>query len=311
MNCQRCASVLERGDLRCPVCSLEAEVPAAANEVKTQVLRCRDCHAALEYSAKLEKAVCGFCAATLDLEYSTDPVEHAEGAVPFVLDETAAKNVLSSWLGKRGFFAPSDLATQSRIDSLRKVGWSAWVVTGQALATYGADVWGLGSKASYGPIVGQLARTLQLLVPATKGLSAGEVTQLGAYDVGDVQVHAAADVICEDFGVTRSSARARILQDVKADAVAELGRQHRGRNLKHAKVDVMLTGLTTKRVLLPAWIMAYQHNGKRFRVVIHGQNGTVVGTSPISVWKVLATIGVAFGIIAVLIALLAIAEHLK
>lgn len=309
-DCVRCHSLLEAGDLRCPVCSLPPPVSEFVSDVTSKVLRCKECHAALRYSEELAKTVCGFCGAELELEFSKDAIEHAEGWVPFAVSKEHAISTLKKWLGRRGFFAPGDLAEASRIDTLRPVAWAAWVVTGSANVSYGSDARGAGNKASWGPVVGQFNRTLNLIVPATKGLSQHEVISLGAYDVATAQTEPLGGVAGEDFGMTRTSARARIIDGVRDDAIAELSRMMNGRMLRKTKLDAMLTGLQTRRLLLPVWVMAYRYGNEKYRVVIHGRRGqTVVGTSPISPWRVLGAIAASLGLVAALIGALALYER--
>jgi RNA polymerase subunit RPABC4/transcription elongation factor Spt4 len=106
MNCTRCHSLLEAGDLRCPVCALEPPRATSAEPVTSKVLRCRECHATLQYSVEFEKSVCGFCGAALELEYSTDPMEHAEAHVPFVVSRASAEQALRFWLSRAGAAGP-------------------------------------------------------------------------------------------------------------------------------------------------------------------------------------------------------------
>lgn len=308
-ECARCHSVLEAGDLRCPVCSLPPPVTERAEAVTSRVLRCTECHAALRYSEQFAKTVCGFCGAALELEVSTDPMEHAEAWVPFSVSKAEAAVSLKRWLKKRGFFAPGDLAEASRVETIHPIAWAAWVVTGSANVTYGTDVHGYGRKATWGPATGDFTRQLDLIVPATQGLTIEEVVDLGDYDVATAQPDALPNVPGEDFGVTRASARARILQGVLNDAAAEISRTHR-RLLRKTKVDVMLTGLFTRRLLLPVWVLAYRYGNKKFRVVIHGQRDhTVVGKSPISPWRVLGAVAAALGLVAALLGALALYER--
>lgn len=307
--CARCQSVLEAGDLRCPVCSLPPPSTERPEAVTSKVLRCKECHAALRYSEELAKTVCGFCGAALELELSTDPVEHAEAWVPFTVSKAEATSALRQWLGKRGFFAPGDLAETSKVDSMHPVAWAAWVVTGSADVTYGTDVYGAGHKATWGPGTGRFSKALHLIVPATKGLSLEEVAKLGQYDVASAQPEALAGVPGEDFGATRASARSRILEGVRDDATAEIERRHKGL-LRKTKLDAMLTGLFTRRLLLPVWVLTYRYGNDKFRVVVHGQRArTVVGKSPISPWRVLGAVAAALGLVAALIGALELYER--
>ncbi len=115
----------------------------------------------------------------------------------------------------------------------------------------------------------------------------------------------------EDFGVTRASARARILEGVRNDALAAVSLSLKGRKLRRPKIEVMLTGLRTRRLLLPVWVLAYRYGNEKFRVIVHGQReATVVGRSPISMWRVFAAAAAALAGIAVLLGALALFQKL-
>ncbi len=193
----------------------------------------------------------------------------------------------------------------------------AWFVTGTATVTFATDVarqtgWGqapeeAGWKAPWGPRTGQFLQALELLVPATRALTLEEVVDLGPYEVETAQPEPLDGVAGEDFAVTRTTARARILEGVHDDGIAELSRSMRGKKLKRTKVDVMLTGLRTRRLLLPVWVLAYRYGNQKYRVVIHGRRGqTVVGRSPSSPTRVLLAVLAALGLVALLVGFLAL-----
>ena len=63
-------------------------------------------------------------------------------------------------------------------------------------------------------------------------------------------------------------------------------------------------GLATRRVALPAYVMAYRYNGKAYRAIVHGQSvSCTFGDAPYSVWKIL---GVALGVIALIAIIVAV-----
>lgn len=51
MECTRCETPIETGDLRCAVCALVLAAPAAgaADATRASVLRCTDCAAAIAF----------------------------------------------------------------------------------------------------------------------------------------------------------------------------------------------------------------------------------------------------------------------
>lgn len=291
--CLRCESELEAGDLRCPVCSAAREPGAALPETpRAQVLRCSDCNAVMKYEPTHQAAACPFCGARLELERPTDPIEEAQEFVPFAFDQHTAMEAIEAWFKKKPFFAPGDLALRARIQEAKPVLWAAWIVSGQSKVHFTADEDGAGHRASWGPRVGNFDRPLQgKLVPATRGLTIEEIASLHDYDPSTAEATPPAGVLLEDYGVTRSAARAAIGEAVRNDALATV-LQNARRRLRSVKAEVLLSKLRTRRVLLPAWVAAYRYRDRLYRVVLHGQYPTsIVGKTPLSWLRVAAVTG--------------------
>jgi hypothetical protein len=294
--CHRCESELEAGDLRCPVCfagRTADQPPPEATSVK--VLRCTDCAAVMKYEPTQQAAVCPFCGAKLELETPTDPVEEADAFVPFAVDQRQAEHAITAWLARKRFFAPGDLAERARVKETKAVAWAGWVVTGESQAQVTADRSGAGRRASWGPLVQGFTRPLDgLLVPATRGLTLEEVVSLQSYDVSPAIPTPPPGALLEDYGLTRSAARAAIAEAVYNDAIATVVRQTPG-SVRRPRAEVFLSKVRTRRLLLPVYIAAYRYRETLYRVVVHGQNPTsIVGKTPVSPWRVLGVIAAAF-----------------
>src|SRR5262249_13091954 len=117
--CERCHSPLELGDLRCAVCALPIELAVAdAGKPHAQVLRCRECGAAVAFSPHVQAPHWGFGRSRRAIEQPVDPLEEADRMLPFAVDRDSAERALRGWLAKRGYFAPAALASEAVFDSL-------------------------------------------------------------------------------------------------------------------------------------------------------------------------------------------------
>ena len=83
-----------------------------------------------------------------------------------------------------------------------------------------------------------------------------------------------------DEGLTEARARmeAMIRRDVKFDIGGDRQRIH--------AMDVDLSAMTFKHVLLPVWLAAYKYRGKSYRFVVNGRTGRVQGERPYSAIKI-------------------------
>jgi hypothetical protein len=136
---------------------------------------------------------------------------------------------------------------------------------------------------------------LNLLISASRGLSAKETRGLTAhYNLAPTEAVPDGSHEVEQFDAQRSVARKVVAEAITNEAVAEATQRHvPGSRHRNVRAHAMMTGLSTRRLALPAWVMVYRFEGKPFRAVVHGQNaGVVLGESPTSIWKIL---GVIFG----------------
>jgi hypothetical protein len=322
--CTRCASPIEHGDLRCAICALPvpAARDAAPSAAQAQVLRCTECGAAIAFSALAGAPRCAFCGATMQVEQPIDPVEAAELRVPFEVDRAEAEAALRGWLGQRGFFAPRTLKDEAVLESLSPLCWAGWIVSADAAIAWTADSDEGARRAAWAPHAGQVSlRFEQICVPATRGLDHEECQLLvPSYDLSKAVAIRAAELerggvtmaapeipgevpaVIESFDAQRSAARATIQRAIEATARTRIERHIPGRRFRNVRVACLLESQTTRRVALPAWVLAYRYRGAPYRAIVHGQRPEVVfGSSPKD-WVKIAAVA-----LAVLAALAAIA----
>jgi hypothetical protein len=306
-TCERCESPLERGDLRCAICSLAVGAEGAARDaLEVEVLRCEGCGAAVDYDPEARAPRCAFCDSVLHLERIEDPVEQTELYLPFSVGREAARDAVKSWLGTLGWFRPPDLRERARVERVRPLLWVGWAFDADALVSWTADSDAGARRSAWAPHAGQeRMRFDDIVVSASRGLSEEEAAALvPRYDLSTARPEPDApdDVASEAFDVQRSQARERV-----AGAVVSLSRsivegQHvPGSRTRNVHVAPLLRGLVTRRYAFPAWVMAYRYRGDVYRAVVHGQDErVVVGEAPWSVLRIaLAIVGglVAIGVL--------------
>ena len=255
---------------------------------------------------------CAFCGAATALEQVDDPVEQTESWVPFAVDQRQARAALQTWLKNLGWFRPSDLATASTIDDIKAIWWPAWIFDARARVTWAADSNAGAGRSAWAPHAGETDVAFErILVGASRGLNDQEMTALaGAYDLAPSTANPARDAVVleEAFDVQRSAAREKVARACEAIAAARVKNGHiPGSTFRKIQVSLVLSQLLTRRVALPAWILAYRYGGKLYRVVVHGQDSsTVTGSAPRSAWKIFgAVLGglAAITVVAVVVAL--------
>lgn len=320
MKCRRCSAQIEDGDLRCAVCAFVVPQMGApggpgahgAQEVM-KVFRCKGCGAATSWSAEKKAVACAFCGEATALDEITDPVEQTETWVPFAVDAKNAHEALRTWLKNLGWFRPNDLSTASTIDEVKAIWWPAWIFDARAQVTWTADSNAGAGRSAWAPHSGNTEIAFErILIGASRGLEDKEMAALAsAYNLASARGERAGapdNVLEETFDAQRSAARERVARACEAIAAERMKQGHiPGSTFRKVSVSLVLSELLTRRVALPAWILAYRYSGKLYRVVIHGQDAkTVTGSAPRSVWKILALIGGIVGALTIIAIILAI-----
>ncbi|WP_233148601.1 hypothetical protein [Rhodopirellula sp. MGV] len=305
MTCEQCETPLEKGDLRCSVCGFTA--PLAHHHVvveKKQVLRCTGCGAAIAYDAKRQAPACSFCNSLVKLETIEDPVEQTEGYLPFTVTSDDARRALQAWLNSLGWFRPSDLTSSAQIRELKPLWWVAWAFDADAVVSWTADSNHGSRRSAWAPHAGQSqCRFRQVLTSASRGLSQLEASRVSD-GVNLQQVHSepmgADDAVIEQFDTQRSQARQQIANAVYDEAKQAVRSEVPGTSIRNLNISLVVTGLTSKRLSLPAYVMAYQYKERLYRVVICGQDTKfLVGNAPYSVFK-MVMVGLVIGLVAII-----------
>ena len=312
--CGRCESPLEAGDLRCAVCALPAPLrPPHVVVEAAKIVRCTECNAAVAFSPDVQAPRCAFCGAVTAIEQPVDPIEAAMLAVPFAVDRASATASLRAWLARRGWFAPSALTAEAVVEQLVPIQWASWIVNARANVAWTADSDAGSRRAAWAPHAGEVQLEFgNLCVPASRGLDHGECSLLVPYydltavkGVTEAAAAAEADVVVESFEAQRSAARKHVHAAIEAVAKTRVEPRIPGRRFRNVKVACMVERLSTDRVALPAWVMAYRFRSRVYRAIVHGQRREVVfGTSPIDPKKVALVVAaiaaVIFGIVVLL-----------
>lgn len=308
-DCPRCESPVERGDLRCAVCSHAVREPAVEVEKpRANVVRCSDCGACVAYDVKAQAPQCAFCGSVTHVESIEDPVEQAEATLAFRVAPDQAKAALSEWWGTRGFFTPSDLKKESTVAELEPLWWPAWVFDAQLDVTWAADSNAGARRSDWAPHSGRLREGYQnVVVSASRGLSEKECLQLipsTVLSTSDEPGPGPDGAVTELFDVARSSARQRVLAAVDALAEKSAAADVPGSRYRNLKVSTVLSGLRSQRISIPTYVLAYRYRGDLYRALVHGQDlKKVLGSTPTSWLKVALVAAAAVAGVALVIAL--------
>ncbi|SMP38242.1 hypothetical protein SAMN06265222_10197 [Neorhodopirellula lusitana] len=268
----------------------------ALSKTVVKILRCKGCGAAVAFDPKRQALSCSFCDGAVEIETIEDPMEQTSGYLPFTVTPENAHAALKQWLGSLGWFRPSDLKSSSRVQELRPLWWVAWIVEANTHISWTADSNAGSHRSDWAPHSGQTSVRFQnILASASRGLSDSEVDAISpSLDLNTVQTEpmGAEGATFEQFDVQRSQARRHVHATLQKLATAHVRQSEiPGTRFRNIHVSIVVQGLITKRLSLPAYILAYRYKHKLHRVVISGQDTHfLIGTAPYSVAKIVLVV---------------------
>ncbi|SEO54723.1 hypothetical protein SAMN04490248_106201 [Salinihabitans flavidus] len=285
--------------------ALDARLPEQEIE-ETRVATCPNCGGQVELGADTHAAECPFCATPVVTDTGLHRHIKPRGLVPFALDERAARQAMTDWLG-RLWFAPNGLRDYARkgrkMNGIYVPYWTfdadtASRYTGQRGVAYyetrtvmrdGKQVTQQVRKVRWSPASGRVARFFDdVLVLASRALPKRFTDGLEPWDLSALTPYR------PDFlAGFRAEGYTVPLEDGYAEATDKMNRVIRrdvrfdigGDEQRIHSIDTTVRDVTFKHILLPVWTAAYKYRGASYRFVINGQTGRVQGERPWSVWK--------------------------
>ena len=265
----------------------------------TRVVQCTSCGAQVEFDPVEHAAECPFCASPV----VTDTGEHRHikprGILPFEIDQQAGQNAMKKWMSGL-WFAPNALKKYARTDhSLKGIYMPYWTFDAQSETAYRGQ---RGTRHSTGSgknrqteirwrrVSGHISHFFDdVLVIGSRTLPEDHVRRISHYDLTALEPYRPeflAGFRAEAYSIDVIEAEQMARQDMDAALRTMVKRDIGGDAQRIDDMQVQLSDLTFKHILVPVWIAAYRFRGKSFRFVVNARTGTVAGERPWSPWKI-------------------------
>ena len=248
---------------------------------------------------------CPFCGSE-QLDKQPDAKEIApDGVVPFVVTRDQAVAKMRQWLGQ-GFWRPGDLATEAAVVKMTPIYVPYWVFQAETHTYWTADTNQTppGARANWYPVSGQHeGQYAGLLVGASGALTAAETGSLCPFDLSTAVPPEKVDLqnsIFERFTVPRKYARPLASQGLES-LESQACEEYVPGKCRNLNVNVRITNLASRPLLVPVWVMAYRYRDQMFRFLANGQTGKSAGQAPISYRKISAAVVIAAVVIALIL----------
>ena len=220
------------------------------------------------------------------------------GIIPFKIGKNDAQDIFRKWIkGRR--LSPDDIEKDSQITDLTGVYVPYWVFDCDTITPYegkfGKYGRGEDSYTEYHKNTGICELPVRNLTyvasvrlekdPFWKAVSHFDMTAMQKYDT-DLLTGFWSESYTADGPATWQKAcgkisdmiRRQIKANENADVIAKLDMKPQAANLR------------AKYVLAPIWITSFEYHGAKYRVLINGQTGDIVGTWPKSYKKLIPVI---------------------
>ena len=264
------------------------EVPQIAHN---RVHHCETCGGSIVFTGPILSERCAYCDGPVVLG-TEDAAYETTAVIPFAVSEVDAQDQAIAWAGRR-IAAPG--ALMGHIIKARVAGLYApfWTFDSTEAVNYWARVTkGSGKRRRSKRIKGRMTIGFDdLLVPASHHvtplirdgiLHEFDPTRLRPYLPAYLSGFAAErHHQTVDEGLLSNEPdkdlliRNRIRRNINASGVSNIG----------YRTDT--TGIRYRRILLPVWILHYEHEGTAYKIVVCGIHGRTFGERPFSRWKVM------------------------
>lgn len=313
---------------RCEDAIVESPLDAAGADasglgVGERVARCERCGARVAFGGVETATVCPFCgsARVLPQQANRNAIRPA-ALIPLDVSATEVEERFRRWIAGL-WFRPRALRRQARRLAATGVYVPAWTFDCEADSSWSADAGHyyfetvpvmvtVGGRRvprtrrvrriRWVPASGRRHdRYDDLQVIASRGVPAELASRLLPYDTSALVPYRPeflAGWRAEEYQLDLAQGWARARERIETRQRERCAADVPGDTHRRLRVHSVLEEVRWKHVLLPLWTLTYDFRGRSYAVLVHGQNGRVVGDAPLSFAKIAALVAVVAAVIA-------------
>lgn len=276
-------------------------------QIDRREVKCQSCHAISVFDPKRQAQNCEFCGSAQLVPYAeAKPALRPESVLPFVIDESSARDRIRQWYGKL-WLAPNALKKRALTDTVKGIYLPYWTFDAHVDAEwtaeaghyyYTTETYTQNGRTQtrqvrhvrWEPAAGHVSHFFDDdLVCASVGVHPRLLRGIEPFPTPSIKPYDAAYVagwVVERYqlDLVGAAQRARAAIDAKVQAMcaAEVG----GDTYRNLNVHTKYSGQTFKHILAPVWLMSYKYGARTFQCVQNGVTGAVAGEYPKSPWKI-------------------------
>lgn len=334
--CEACGCPVEAGDRFCPACG--CPIPKAAGGTADVAapaqtfFRCQNCGSEMTADLQQRSYICPFCDSTYVAEFSPEESgrQRPEFVIGFAVTPEQARDKFYQWIRQNSWFRPGDLRAAQIVERQKGIYLPFWTFSMLARSQWQAMVgeyWyrteTYTQRDSKGNLVTKTRQVRETewwplsgrhhryhsgyLVSASRGLPQREADCVMPFQLPAMkrfQPYFLAGWLCEEYSVAREEALELCKQEFLRREQAAVAAFLPGDTHHSLDVQTQFSHVSSDLCLLPIYLLTYRYQDRLYRFLVNGQTGKVAGKKPVSWRRILAAIGVAAGLLLVLILLL-------
>jgi len=283
---------------------------APAWQKEASVYCCEQCGAKSVITKHDFSIVCDYCGAKNVNKTKEIPGLRPDTVCLFSLNPEEAQHKIKEWLSKR-FFMPNSFKRMIKNRKLSGVYFPAFTFDARVSTKYNAT--GVSYKTFTMMVDGKQTTHNQVLrryvdgvdehvfddvvVLANEEIDPKIIKKLQPFDTQHGQVYK--QEYLAGFHVAQSSKEPMQCWEEAKGMISSIIRdkiisKYSGLRLEDLKMEVNITNIMYKYVLLPIFVGHTEYKGKRYELFLNGQNGKIYGKTPKSGWKVFRFFALSF-----------------
>lgn len=277
-------------------------------QAEKRTVRCRSCQAISVFDPSRVGQNCEFCGSPELVDYDEIKAPlRPQSVLPFRIDEVNIRESIRRWYAGK-WLAPGTLATHAMIDTVRGLYVPYWTFDAHVHCPWTADAGhyyyttqtfrdARGKTQTrqvrhvrWTPASGALDHFFDdQPVPGTRGIDRSLLAGIEPFPTNDLVPYDTAYLsgfVIEHYQVVLIEA-ARDARETMAERLREMcARQIQGDTYRNLHIEPEYSGQTFKHILVPVWLLAYDHRSTRYQLAVNGVTGKMAGEYPKSPWKI-------------------------
>lgn len=316
--CDRCGAPLEEGDRFCPACGAvqkfaERGPPARAFRADTT---CDNCGAEIHLEPDQRSYTCQYCGSTYVFDFSPELTgrQAPEFVLGFAISPERARELFNRWLHTHARWTPLAIRRAARRGDLRGIYFPFWSFSMLAESDWQATIgeyWYRQEtyiaiengksvtktrtvrETEWWPLAGRYHQFVSgYLISASTNLPQWVIDRLIPFHMAGLRRYDPAYLAgwaCQEYTLERAEAEAKCREyyhQYQKQCVANFlpGDTYRG-----LVVNTVFSQEESDLILLPIYILRFEHKGKTYRLWMNGQTGEIAAQLPVS-WELILTI---------------------